>query len=311
MADRFIEQSKEIANNFIQNIVFIDDKAYKNDMTNNAFSALDVSNVFAQSGKICAVYAPKSISDVNSYNTILNKADVVILDWYLDIEKEENQVEDPDADADNDDPRGEFTLKLISDLLSQTGMLKLLIVYTGETDLFEITNSIYQKVDQHSFHKGDCVIQSLNSKILVRAKKQNSETQFAHNPELKDKIVSYESLPTLIVEEFADMTNGLLSNFALSSISAIRNNTSKLKLFPNKSSFAIKTVKFKPKEGATIIQASKKEDKYVFYSSYGETYEWVVDLKEMQAQRILNSYCAQLSRVGLNESEWLRLIAKQ
>ena len=42
-----------------------------------------------------------------------------------------------------------------------------------------------------------------------------------------------------------------------------------------------------------------------------ETYEWVVDLKEMQAQRILNSYCAQLSRVGLNESEWLRLIAKQ
>lgn len=51
MADRFIEQSKEIANNFIQNIVFIDDKAYKNDMTNNAFSALDVSNVFAQSGK--------------------------------------------------------------------------------------------------------------------------------------------------------------------------------------------------------------------------------------------------------------------
>lgn len=496
MADRFIEQSKEIANNFIQNIVFIDDKAYKNDMTNNAFSALDVSNVFAQSGKICAVYAPKSISDVNSYNTILNKADVVILDWYLDIEKEENQVEDPDADADNDDPRGEFTLKLISDLLSQTGMLKLLIVYTGETDLFEITNSIYQKVDQHSFHKGDCVIQSLNSKILVRAKKQNSETQFAHNPELKDKIVSYESLPTLIVEEFADMTNGLLSNFALSSISAIRNNTSRmlsvfspkldpaylghkillentfeskqlliklfgeaisellettdidtkdwvdnwienritdetisingvsigkskdllkkmfsseqprlkdkyteasgkdmsnkdegklqshtielfaydgidvnksnvdfailthhknifqpaigapiltlgtviksvdkyyvciqqrcdsvrikeerrflflpleekgeyplivnneLKLFPNKSSFAIKTVKFKPKEGATIIQASKKEDKYVFYSSYGETYEWVVDLKEMQAQRILISSSSLLS----------------
>lgn len=511
MADRFIEQSKEIANNFIQNIVFIDDNAYKNEITNNAFSALDVSNVFAQSGKICAIYAPKSISDINSYNTILNKADVVILDWYLDIKKDENLIEDPEADADNDDPRGEFTLKLISDLLSQIGRLKLLIVYTGETDLFEITDSIYQKVNQRSFHKEDCVIRSLNSKILVRAKSQNSETQFAHNPELKNKIVPYESLPTLIVEEFADMTNGLLSNFALSSISAIRNNTSRmlsvfspkldpaylghkillentfeskqlliklfgeaisellettdidtkdwvdnwienritdetisingvsigkskdllkkmfgseqsrlkdkyaeasgkdmsnrdegklqshtielfayddidvnksnvdfailthhknifqpaieapiltlgtviksagryyvciqqrcdsvrikeerrflflpleeegeyplivnneLKLFTNKSSFAIKTMKFKPKEGATIIQASKQEDKYVFYSSYGETCEWVVDLKEMQAQRIVNNYCAQLSRVGLNESEWLRLQAK-
>lgn len=95
MADRFIEQSKEIANNFIQNIVFIDDKAYKTDITNNAFSALDVSNVFAQSGKICAIYAPKSISDVNSYNTILNKADVIILDWYLDIKKRRTKLKIP------------------------------------------------------------------------------------------------------------------------------------------------------------------------------------------------------------------------
>lgn len=512
MADRFIEQSKEIANNFIQNIVFIDDKAYKEDSTNNAFSALDVSNAFAKTGKICAIYAPKSVSDINSYNTILNKADVVILDWYLDIKKEENQVEDPEADADNDDPRGEFTLKLISDLLSQTGMLKLLIVYTGETDLFEITDSIYQKVNQHSFHKEDCVIRSLNSKILVRAKNQNSGTQFAHNPNLKNKIVSYESLPTLIVEEFADMTNGLLSNFALSSISAIRNNTSRmlsvfspkldpaylghkillentfeskqlliklfgeaisellettnidtkdwvdnwienritdeeisingvsidkskdllkkmfyseqsrlkdkyfeasgknmsnkdegklqshtielfaydgidvnksnvdfailthhknifqpaieapiltlgtviksvdryyvciqqrcdsvrikeerrflflpleekgeyplivnneLKLFTNKSSYALKTIKFRANNNEQAIYAVKNDNgKYLFTSIHQEQYEWVVDLKEMHAQRIVNNYCAQLSRVGLNESEWLRLQAK-
>lgn len=180
MADRFIKQSKEIANNFIQNIVFIDDKAYKNDITNNAFSALDVSNVFAQSGKICAIYAPKSISDVNSYNTILNKADVVILDWYLDIKKEENQVEDLDADVDNDEPRGEFTLELISDLLSQNEKLKLIIVYTGETNLFDITDSIYQKIGQTDSCKEDCVIRSLNSRILVRAKSQNSETQFKY-----------------------------------------------------------------------------------------------------------------------------------
>ena len=42
MADRFIEQSKEIANNFIQNIVFIDDKAYKNDMTLNSATLLQI-----------------------------------------------------------------------------------------------------------------------------------------------------------------------------------------------------------------------------------------------------------------------------
>ena len=83
-----------------------------------------------------------------------------------------------------------------------------------------------------------------------------------------------------------------------------------LTLFPNKSSFALKTIRFKPQEGATIIQASMVNDKYIFTSIHKEAYEWVVDLKEMHAQRILNSYCAQLSRVGLNESEWLRLSAK-
>lgn len=513
MADSFFEQSKEIANKFIQNIVFIDDKAYEEDTTNNKFSASVVSKIFADTGKICAIYAPKSTSDINSYNIVLEKADVVILDWYLGVKKEEGCA-NPEADADNDDPRGEFTLKLISNLLSQTGMLRLLIVYTGETDLFEITDSIYQVIDQHLFQKGDCEIRSSNTSILIRAKSQYSKSQFAHHTDLKDKIITYESLPTLIVEEFTNMTNGLLSNFALSSISAIRNNTSRMlsifspeldpaylghkillensseskqlliklfgeaisellettdvntdnwvekwiesriddktidinsvsvkrskeflkkiinsekarlkdkyqeatgeeisngkiekiqtattnlfayhdvdvekanidfailthhknifqpiigapvltlgtvvkvvaddkyyiciqqrcdsvrikdvrrflflplvekgehplivnnsfKLFPDKSSYAIKTVKFKPVEGATVIQASKDEKgKYIFMSYYEEAYEWIVDLKEMQAQRILNSYCAQLSRVGLNESEWLRLAAK-
>ena len=42
MADIFLEQSKQIANNFIQNIVFIDDKAYQSDSTNNSFDTLDV-----------------------------------------------------------------------------------------------------------------------------------------------------------------------------------------------------------------------------------------------------------------------------
>lgn len=516
MADIFLEQSKQIANNFIQNIVFIDDKAYQSDSTNNSFDTLGVSKIFAEAGKICAVYAPESVSDITFYDTILKKADSVILDWRLDIRCNNDDVTDSEADAECDEPRGEFTLELISNLISQTDMLKLIIIYTGETNLFDITDSIYQKIKNYgTFEKMDCTIQSANVRILIRAKSQNSENQFAHVPELKDKIVEVQQLPAIIIDEFTDMTNGLLSNFALVSISAIRNNTSRilsvfspkldpaylshkvllentseskqlliklfgeaisdlleatnidtkdwvnnwidhrieeekinmngviverskellkkminseqsrlknkyleasgkelsnkeeekiqthiiklfaysgidieksnidfailthhknifqpaieppiltlgtiikfskdekdkyyiciqqrcdsvrikeerrflflpleekgeyplivnstLKLFPNKSSFALKTIKFKPQNGSAIIQASIIDGKYIFKSSYGETYEWVVDLKEMQAQRILNSYCAQLSRVGLNESEWLRLMAK-
>ncbi|MFT5250534.1 MAG: hypothetical protein ACI93P_002276 [bacterium] len=37
-----------------------------------------------------------------------------------------------------------------------------------------------------------------------------------------------------------------------------------------------------------------------------EEFEWILDLKDWHAQRIVTDYAATLSRVGLNESEWLR-----
>lgn len=510
MDDRFIEQSKEIANNFIQNIVFIDDKAYKEDSTNNAFSTLDVSNVFAKTGKICAIYAPQSVSDIDSYNVILKKADVVILDWYLNIERDAEQQLDPDADAENDEPRGEFTLKLLKQLTSDAGTdkLKLIIVYTGETRISDIKDDIINNIDSESFKVNDYTIKSSNVCIIIRAK---AGKNFEHIPEYKPLIVEYDKLPELILTEFTNLTNGLLSNFALSAITTIRNNTSKIlgsfspKLDPaylghrvnlpnpndakellvqlfgdaiaeligsenidtntwvenwihnrieektinlagksltvnqeilcqiisadspdlntkivsatkislgkkapklasqlfqygdiqiedsdisfaklthhkniflpqqkrpmltlgtiikrissnlyyicmqqrcdsvriqgerrflflpleqnedhcsiivskeskfriNESSYALKTIKFRANNDEQAIYAVKNDNgKYLFTSIHQEQYEWVVDLKEMQAQRIVNNYCAQLSRVGLNESEWLRLQAK-
>ena len=514
MADRFIEQSKVIANNFIQNIVFIDDKAYKEDSTNNAFSALDVSNAFAKTGKICAIYAPKSVSDIDSYNVILKKADVVILDWYLDIERDAKQQLDPDADAENDEPRGEFTLKLLKQLTSDAGTdkLKLIIVYTGETGISDIKDAIINNIDSESFKDNDYTIKSSNVCIIIRAK---AGKNFEHIPEYQPLIVEYDKLPELILTEFTNLTNGLLSNFALSAITTIRNNTSKIlgsfspkldpaylghrvnlpnpndakellvqlfgdaiaeligsenidtntwvenwihnrieektiilagkdltvnpkilcqiinavspdlkakiasatkinlgnkvgnkvsklasKLFKygdiqiedsdisfaklthhkniflpqqkrpmltlgtiiknirsnlyyicmqqrcdsvriqgerrflflpleqneehysiivskeskfriNESSYALKTIKFSTNNDEQAIYAVKNDNgKYLFTSIHQEPYEWVVDLKEMHAQRIVNNYCAQLSRVGLNESEWLRLQAK-
>ena len=510
MADKFLEQSKEIANNFIQNIVFIDDNAYKEDYTSNAFSALDVSNVFAKTGKICAIYAPKSVSDINSYDVILKKADVVILDWYLNIERDEEQQLDPDADADNDEPRGEFTLKLLKQLTSEAGTdkLKLIIVYTGETRIADIKDNIINNIDMELFKVDDYTIKSSNVCIIIRAK---AGKKFEHIPEYKPLVIAYDKLPELILTEFTNLTNGLLSNFALSAITAIRNNTSKIlgcfspqldpaylghrvnlpnpsdakellmqlfgdaitelighenidtntwvenwihnrieektinlagnnltinkeilcqiisddspdfntkiasatkiklgkkapkyasQLFQygniqiedsdisfaklthhkniflpqqkrpmltlgtiiksitsdayyicmqqkcdsvriqgerrflflpleqngdncsiivnkesrfkiNGASYALKTMKFRANNNEQAIYAVKNSnDKYVFTSIHQEQYEWVVDLKEMHAQRIVNNYCSQLSRVGLNESEWLRLQAK-
>ena len=77
-------------------------------------------------------------------------------------------------------------------------------------------------------------------------------------------------------------------------------------LYLDGQSFDIKTIRFKA-NATKKVNAVFIDDKWIFKSIHKEVFEWVVDLKELHAQRIVNNYCAQLSRVGLNESEWLRL----
>lgn len=55
-----------------------------------------------------------------------------------------------------------------------------------------------------------------------------------------------------------------------------------------------------------IVQANIDNGKYYFYDTEGFRYKWILDLKDSHAQRIANKFAAELSRVGLDESEWLR-----
>ena len=57
-----------------------------------------------------------------------------------------------------------------------------------------------------------------------------------------------------------------------------------------------------------VIRAKAENGDFVFYTA-DETrskFKWVSQLKTEQAQRIANDFAAKLSRVGLDESEWLR-----
>jgi len=72
--------------------------------------------------------------------------------------------------------------------------------------------------------------------------------------------------------------------------------------------YALKMVTFNP-DGKNLITAKKKSDKGKFYFQDIEKreYEWIGELKSEHAFRIANEFAANLSRIGLNESEWLRL----
>lgn len=232
--DNFSSLSEQISNDFLQSIVFIDDNAFKSRDENDQheFDAEAVSTYFSLEGKICAVYRPKYEKDLDTLSKIAKKADVAILDWQIvldDLVKDESD----DDDAEVDDVRGFYTKKIIANLLvdeKAKSCIKLIVIYTGEVNLPEIAEQINDNlsgigVSGFSIDTQDvCTVRSDNCKIMVIAKSNGGVGRAQHNPLLAQKVVQYADLPKFISEQFASLTGGLLSNFAMESLSEIRRN---------------------------------------------------------------------------------------
>ena len=528
MENEFTAHSKAVVNDFIQNIVFVDDRAYSNDNVAQDFNTAKVLSIFANEGKLCAVYTPSLIGNKDLFTTVLNKADAIVIDWdmrtapsksiSLEQNAEANTEEDDEDDVIEEDPRGEFACALIRDIIDETEGIKVILIYTGDSKLRDICGDIKSCINDAAYDEDSLTIFNERIIVAVRAKYNDSEDQFNHDTALKKFIVKYEELPQCIIEQYIRFTDGLIPNFALKALSVIRHHTPKilsvfskdldmgylvhkasmefpedgksmlihvfgdaisdllkaisfetdnwpnawieaflseiskdidgvsilrshklvkqlllsnsdpidlntsrmmrklfnadsglsekdkkklknnrsdlsplfekdgadvnesnrkfailthhknifhplsmppvlslgtivkdkdnnyfvciqqrcdsvrlkderrflflpleekgknpilvslnLKLGPAKASYAIKTIKFAPSEGQTTIIAIKENERFLFKSVYGETFEWITDLKDLHAQRIANIYTSELSRVGLDESEWLRI----
>ena len=86
------------------------------------------------------------------------------------------------------------------------------------------------------------------------------------------------------------------------------------KLFKVKVDFRpyfLRSEKFAPNAERQAVCAVEIQDqdrkKYVFEGEQENTYEWMGELRFAHAQRIANQFAVQISRVGLDESEWQRL----
>lgn len=237
MSNAFFDKSKEISNDFIQSVVFLDDRAYKgveNESPNHDFDVQKITQIFAKENKICAVYSPDSEADIENFKLIANKADVVILDWQI-IFQPIVEVGSEEEDAP-DDPRGIYTKDIIKSILFEDDQiinsLKLIIVYTGDYTLLEsITEEIYDEVfisnGKFTFDKDSCTIESSQIKVLVRSK-VTEIGNITNSKKYESQMLSYDAMPTFILDEFTKMTSGLLSNFALMSLTNLRKNSSKI-----------------------------------------------------------------------------------
>ncbi|MHB8205957.1 response regulator receiver domain [Mucilaginibacter sp.] len=240
MSSLFFNKSKAVADDFMQSVVFLDDRVYqRNGNEQDAIHDLDafeLTRTFAAKKKICAVYDPQTKEDIEHFKAIAGKADVVVLDWFIEIDENEavakNADEDDEADAEDQTVRGTYTKEIIENIVKiNTDGLKVILVYTGETDLEGIATEIHNTVPGSILTLADCQIEYKNIKILVRAKSNNEDGEdkrFAHLQHLKDKVIKYGELPEFLLSEFTKLTEGLLSNFALKSLSTLRANTSKI-----------------------------------------------------------------------------------
>lgn len=237
MTNNFQNMSNDIVSDFLQSVVFIDDKAYMARDGSNVRHDFDVKAItksFASNKKICSIFQPEQESDIELFSNIAKKADVTVLDWQIIIDQCPASSPDSGNDGEDDeDVGGLYTKQIIGHLLkspSSQNSLKLILIYTGETNLESIAQEILQYLNSQQVmdfnhpHDDTCCVESGNFRILVRAKSNGGSGRGKHNTELQSREVSYEDLPKFIDNEFSKLTNGLLSNFALQALTEIRRN---------------------------------------------------------------------------------------
>ncbi len=171
---------------------------------------------FAKEGIACTVLRPDRDDDVVTQVTkITELADIVVLDWILD----------------NDN--GESTTSLIRKLITEengSDRIRLIAIYTGERNLGNVVDRVFEVLSTTSGEVPD----RLSAFVAVKGPVRIAVFGKEHTPvppediSLTNRLVGIPELPNRLINEFAEMTTGLLPNVAIAGLSEIRAQTHKL-----------------------------------------------------------------------------------
>jgi hypothetical protein len=183
------------------------------------FSPQQLVNSFAKKQIVCSLYQPgksASFSNGSDVYQLCLAADIVILDWDLG------------------GTPGEKALELISCLIYQSvetipEQLRLILVYTSESDLGSIASDVFDKLTKISKEaiepqKEDegLSMHSLNSRVVVLGKPGHRIEKY------KSHEVSENELAHKSIEEFSKLASGLLQGTVLLGLAKIRENSRKV-----------------------------------------------------------------------------------
>ena len=174
---------------------------------------------FAERGMVCAVLRPLEFEveglDRKVYR-VAERSDIMMLDWVL-----------------HEDTEGKKVTELIVEMTrkaSEQHRLRLIVIYTAELELVgiieKVENSLKTAGISDVSKKDDFTIVSGPVRIVVYGKYNVSGTSLGD--ELKKRLVPTDQIPDRVINEFAKMTGGLVSNVALSSLAAMRSNTHRI-----------------------------------------------------------------------------------
>jgi hypothetical protein len=173
-----------------------------------------IVNSFSKHGLTCGSYLPDetvSLDEIVETTFLAARfSDISIIDWQLQVGSSSAAIA--------------IVKKLLDSDRENGGRLRLIIIYTGESDLEAASRQLSEALV-------DAV--KTNDKNFKILESQNARIRFFNKPTRADYIanpdvVSWESLPDRAIEEFAILSKGLLKAFALESVAAIRNDTHRL-----------------------------------------------------------------------------------
>lgn len=176
-----------------------------NGITTHPLNIVQISDAFINEGITCAFVLP----DTDGGDDLVKRqralkaakvADLVIIDWFL-----------KRTDAS-------LTLNILEDIAKEDskekGRLRLVCIYTGQvvnqqmlTDVK--TEFMKSQIELVDIDNGNLSAKSENTLVII----------------LNKYVVTPEQLPSILLDSFSELSQGLVPSFALAAIGAIRNNT--------------------------------------------------------------------------------------
>lgn len=181
------------------------------------YSPHDIITRFTKKKIVCSLYQPERGEEFSQESDIFElcvSADIVIVDW----------------DIYGDD--GARAIEFIGDLIKEAiqkdpEQLRLILVYTQDLDLLEITDKLYktasQDIDDVFLEEDKLAFHTKNSRVSIFGKpgRERSSAVVHH-------VIQGKEIADVAVREFAELASGLLQATTLLGLAEIKKNSRKI-----------------------------------------------------------------------------------